>query len=103
LGYVVIRTASAEAALGALADDRPIDIIFSDIMMPGKMNGLDLAREALRRRPGLSVLLTSGYVEAAMSQASGENIRVSANPTISKRSPGPSKRCLTAFKEFCSG
>ena len=52
---------SWEAALGALADDRPIDIIFSDIMMPGRMNGLDLAREARRRRPGLPVLLTSGY------------------------------------------
>jgi signal transduction histidine kinase len=75
LGYKVTRTASAEAALGALADDRPIDIIFSDIMMPGRMNGLDLAREAQRRRPRLPVLLTSGYAEAAMSEASRENIR----------------------------
>ena len=80
LGYEVTRAASAEAALGALADDRPIDIIFSDIMMPGRMNGLDLAREARRRRPGLPVLLTSGYAEVAMSEAGRENIRVLRKP-----------------------
>jgi hypothetical protein len=46
LGYKVIRAANAEAALGALADARVIGLVFSDIMMPGRMNGLDLAREA---------------------------------------------------------
>jgi signal transduction histidine kinase len=80
LGYEVTRAASAEAALGALADAQPIDVIFSDIMMPGRMNGLDLAREARRRRPGLPVLLTSGYAGAVMSEASRENIRVLRKP-----------------------
>ncbi len=80
LGYGVTRAASAEAALGALADGRRIDAIFSDIMMPGSMNGLDLAHEARRRRPGLPVLLTSGYADAAMREAIREHIRVLPKP-----------------------
>jgi CheY-like chemotaxis protein len=80
LGYEVIRAASADAALGALADARSIDILFSDIMMPGQMNGLDLAREAKRRRPGLPVLLTSGYADGALLTASREDIRVLNKP-----------------------
>jgi hypothetical protein len=80
LGYEVIRAAGAEAALGALADARMIDVVFSDIMMPGRMNGLDLAREAQRRRPGLPVLLTSGYADAAMREAGCEDIRVLRKP-----------------------
>ena len=80
LGYQVTRASSAEAALGALADARTIDILFSDIMMPGRMNGLDLAREVQRRRPGLPVLLTSGYADAAVRDAGREGIRVLRKP-----------------------
>jgi CheY-like chemotaxis protein len=36
-------------------------VVFSDVMMPGRMNGLDLAREIRRRRPDLPVVLTTGY------------------------------------------
>ncbi len=61
LGYRITRAASAQAALGALADDREIDVMFSDVMMPGEKNGLDLAAEVSRRRPNLKVLLTTGY------------------------------------------
>jgi CheY-like chemotaxis protein len=42
LGYEVTRAASAAAALGALANGRQVDVVFSDIMMPGGMNGVDL-------------------------------------------------------------
>jgi len=80
LGYIVTRAASAEAALGAMANARTIDLIFSDIMMPGEMDGLDLAREARRRRPGLPILLTSGYADAAIREAGRENIRVLRKP-----------------------
>lgn len=61
LGYSVTRAASSEAALGAFADGRLVDLVFSDIMMPGPMNGFDLAREIRRRRPHQRILLTSGY------------------------------------------
>ena len=79
LGYQVVQTKSAAAALGALANGRSIDIVFSDIMMPGGMNGLDLARE-IRARRGLPVLLTSGYPEATKFKADAEGFRVLPKP-----------------------
>jgi PAS domain S-box-containing protein len=63
LGYEVLRVASAAAALGALANGRAVDIVFSDVMMPGTMNGISLAQEIHKRRPGLPVLLATGYAE----------------------------------------
>ena len=72
LGFAVIHVASAEAALGALADGRQIDIVLSDIMMPGGVNGVQLAREIRRRHPALRIVLTTGYVEAAASLQDGE-------------------------------
>jgi CheY-like chemotaxis protein len=63
LGYEVLRVASADAALGALADGRKIDVVFSDVMMPGTMNGIELARKLKQERPDLPVLLSSGYAE----------------------------------------
>jgi CheY-like chemotaxis protein len=80
LGYRVTRAASAQAALGALADDRALDLVFSDVLMPGTMNGMDLAREIRRRRPHMPVLLTSGYSGAAFKEAAAENINVLRKP-----------------------
>ena len=65
IGFAVSAVASAEAALGALDDGQQIDLVLSDIMMPGGVNGLQLAREIRRRHPGLRVILTTGYVESA--------------------------------------
>jgi CheY-like chemotaxis protein len=80
LGYEVTRTASAAAALGALSNGRAIDLVFSDIMMPGGMNGVELARELRSRRRNLPVLLTSGYEEAARAGAKAEGVRILAKP-----------------------
>jgi CheY-like chemotaxis protein len=65
LGFEVSWAASAKEALGALSDGHSFDIVFSDIMMPGGMSGLELARQIRSRRRELPVLLTSGYIEAA--------------------------------------
>ena len=70
LGYRVTRAASAQSALGALADGREIDVVFSDVMMPGEKNGLDLAAEVSRRRPNLKILLTTGYAAGLISNPS---------------------------------
>jgi CheY-like chemotaxis protein len=82
LGYLPTRVASAKAALGALADGRPIDLVLSDIMMPGGMNGLELAREFRQRRPRLPVLLTTGYAEAAKREADAAGIPVLPKPYV---------------------
>ena len=82
LGYEVTHASSAKAALGALANGRTVDVVVSDIMMPGGMNGVDLARELRRRRAELPVLLTSGYAEAAKQAADAEGVRILPKPYL---------------------
>jgi CheY-like chemotaxis protein len=65
LGYTVRRVESAEAALREIECDG-IDLVFSDIVMPGKMDGLSLARHLKAVKPGLPILLASGYSDAAV-------------------------------------
>jgi signal transduction histidine kinase/CheY-like chemotaxis protein len=64
LGYTVISAASGAEALHVVHDrERRIDLLFTDVVMPGGLSGPDLARLALEVRPGLKVLYTSGYTE----------------------------------------
>jgi len=65
LGYRVRRTERPHAALALLAEENDVVLVFSDIVMPGDMDGLKLAREIQERYPGLPVLLTTGYSSAA--------------------------------------
>jgi CheY-like chemotaxis protein len=64
LGYRVRRVADAESALREL-ESNGVDFVFSDIVMPGKMDGLGLAHRLRQIRPDLPILLASGYSEAA--------------------------------------
>jgi CheY-like chemotaxis protein len=66
LGYRTLAATNATEALALIDGDTPIDLLFTDIVMPGTMNGRQLADEARRRRPGLEVLFTSGYAENAI-------------------------------------
>jgi CheY-like chemotaxis protein len=59
-GYEVIEAASAAQALKKLEERPDISIIFTDINMPGDMDGLDLARAVLSTNPGIHIILTSG-------------------------------------------
>ena len=72
LGFGVIHVSSPSAALGALANGRAVDAVFSDIMMPGGTNGVDLAREIRRRQPGVPIVLATGYAESAAGMMDGE-------------------------------
>jgi PAS domain S-box-containing protein len=63
LGYAAVAAASAAEALDIIDRSANIDLLFTDTIMPGGMNGRQLADEALKRRPGLKVLYTSGYSE----------------------------------------
>jgi two-component system NtrC family sensor kinase len=65
LGYRVRSVANAQAAIAALRLDADVDLVFSDILMPGGMNGLELASEIAERFPGIPVLLTTGYSASA--------------------------------------
>lgn len=60
LGYRPLRVATAAAALTALEREKA-DLVFSDVIMPGGMNGVELATEIRKRRPELPILLTTGY------------------------------------------
>ncbi len=66
LGYKVLEADSGPAALAVLDRGEPIDLLFTDVVMAGGMTGIDLAREAGRRRPGLKTLFTSGYSEPSV-------------------------------------
>jgi PAS domain S-box-containing protein len=64
LGYHVIESDNADAALKALAEAQPIDLLFTDLVMPGSMDGADLAQKAAALQPGLKILMTSGFAGA---------------------------------------
>jgi CheY-like chemotaxis protein len=80
LGYTVLTASNARDALDILKD-QAVDVLFSDVIMPG-MNGAQLAVEASRIRPGLKVLLTSGYTAEALTKEHGvpEDLEVLAKP-----------------------
>jgi PAS domain S-box-containing protein len=65
LGYFVLEAASGTAALESLGK-HPVDLLFTDVVMPGGLNGRQLSDEALRRWPGLKVLFTTGYTRNAI-------------------------------------
>ena len=80
LGYAVLTSANAQEALAKLAASRPVDLLFSDIVMPGAMDGIMLAEAAVQLRPGLKVLLTSGYSEKTFSHRSDAGLAVKLLP-----------------------
>ncbi len=63
LGYRVIEAADGPQAQRILESDQPIDLLFTDVVMPGGMTGRQLADSAQARRPGLKAVFTSGYTE----------------------------------------
>ncbi|HET6234591.1 MAG TPA: PAS domain S-box protein [Acetobacteraceae bacterium] len=66
LGYGVLDASDGTTALRVIDAHREIELLFTDIGLPGGMNGRQLADEVLRRRPGLKVLFTSGYARNAI-------------------------------------
>jgi signal transduction histidine kinase/CheY-like chemotaxis protein len=69
LGYQTLTAEDAQSALSILRSNARIDILFSDVVMPGGMNGVQLSVEAKRLRAELKVLLSSGYTGAALGSA----------------------------------
>jgi two-component system NtrC family sensor kinase len=65
IGFHVSHAADAQSALAVLRSGARIDLVFSDIVMPGALNGVDLARIIRREQPTLPVLLATGYSDVA--------------------------------------
>jgi signal transduction histidine kinase/CheY-like chemotaxis protein len=67
-GHEVHRAANAYEALRVLWSETELDVLFSDVVMPGSMNGVDLAKQAVAQRPALKVLLTSGFAGESLDE-----------------------------------
>jgi CheY-like chemotaxis protein len=65
-GYTVLSAANGAEALGLLRRERDIGLLFTDIVMPGGMNGAQLAEAALREQPALKILFVSGYADRSI-------------------------------------
>ncbi len=63
LGYKALRARNADSALMVIESGVSIDVLFTDVMMPGRLRSPELARMAQQRLPGIAVLFTSGYTE----------------------------------------
>ena len=81
LGYRVLSASNGRDALELLEREPRVDLLFTDIVMPGELDGFALAREARQRRPRLPVLYTSGYTNRV-----GEN---AASASLGKMLPKP--------------
>ncbi len=80
MGYTVVEADSGPAAVDILSADQPVDLVFTDIIMPGGMTGIELAKEAPKIRPGVKVLLTSGFAEASVTGARPEDMPLLSKP-----------------------
>jgi signal transduction histidine kinase/FixJ family two-component response regulator len=72
LGYRVIDAATPDKALAVIESDEQLDLLFSDVVMPGPMDGLQLAQVAHERRPDLKILLTTGYPDLKFARSSSD-------------------------------
>ena len=63
LGYRVLKSRDASSALSIVDSGIPIDLLFTDVVMPGPLKSTELARKACERLPGMAVIFTSGYTE----------------------------------------
>ncbi len=66
LGYDVLQASNGSDALELLRANPDIDLLFTDVVMPGGLNGREVAEQARKILPGLKVLFTSGYFEGAL-------------------------------------
>jgi PAS domain S-box-containing protein len=78
-GYAVVSAPSGEQALNVLDEGAEIDLVFTDVMMPGGMNGLQLADQVRTRRPGTPILVTTGYMDE-LPAARGQRLDVLGKP-----------------------
>jgi CheY-like chemotaxis protein len=74
-GYNVVEASDASEAIAVMRADEHVSLVFSDVRMPGRMDGLGLAEWFRSHHPGVPVLLTSGY-------SGGENMQARSAPGV---------------------
>jgi DNA-binding NtrC family response regulator len=79
LGYRVLEAGSGTAAMEVLSGHPEIEVLFSDLVLPGELSGLDLAKRVQELRPDVHVILTSGY-SAEMMSGWGEDLDLQVLP-----------------------
>ncbi|SFB57096.1 GAF sensor hybrid histidine kinase [Rhizobium sp. NFR07] len=106
LGYRVLRAVDAQTGLAVIESGVPIDLLFTDVVMPGPLRSPELARKARERLPQIAILFTSGYTENAIVHGGrlDEDIELLSKPytreamaskirhVLGKRQPDPSRR-----------
>lgn len=79
-GYRVLSARDGPEALSVLDENPGIELVFSDLVMPEGMSGLELVRKAQRTRPDLKILLTSGYSSRAVLDDSAPELPLIKKP-----------------------
>jgi PAS domain S-box-containing protein len=79
-GYAVLPASSGEQALQLLESGVRVDLLFTDVIMPGGMNGLELVGKAQALRPGLPVLVTTGYMDELPDGGRAKGLAILAKP-----------------------
>jgi CheY-like chemotaxis protein len=82
LGYSVLEARDGDTALALVQPDTKVDLLLTDVMLPGQLTGPRVAEEVARRRPGIPVLYASGYSQEMIELRAhgGESVRFLAKP-----------------------
>jgi PAS domain S-box-containing protein len=93
-GYRVLPAVNGEAALAILKCGTPVDLLFTDVMMPGALHGVALAQAARAQRPGLKIIFASGYSDRNILATWTENLDLLAKPYSLETLAGRIAACL---------
>jgi len=104
LGYRVLDAANGREALSIIAERADIDLLLTDIVMPGGMNGRELGTEALKLNPRLKVLYCSGYADKAILNEGllDRNVQFLSKP-YTRKELARRIRCVLAERSFLPG
>jgi signal transduction histidine kinase/ActR/RegA family two-component response regulator len=102
LGYTALEATTARAAL-ALLDHQPVDLVFSDVILPDGMSGVELAHEVARARAATPVLLTSGYTAQRLNLAGDKDLQILNKPYDEARLSEAISKTLASRKGVYAG
>jgi CheY-like chemotaxis protein len=105
LGYRVLRAREAQSALAIIESGAPIDLLFTDVVMPGPLQSPELARQAQSRLPQLAVLFTSGYTDDAIMHGGrlDEGVELLSKPYTREALARKARHVLRNRRQRCGG